>query len=279
MVDETQKTDQDQSPRITYFQYLKEQDIPIFIRVNLSLFEGQVLPFLIEHQFSELSQSEVEEIFINGETPQNGRVLTLCVASQNVSRHIQLLKPTDKYGFESIIPKKGYRVYRYFNVGMMVYSFSAREWDFGCYANFGESENIIAYRSVLNRYLSWSLASLGIIGFWGVPVDEGIVVLSQAQSQGEVVFVDVYNNRLISVDGIRNIQAGICVLRLSTAISGKNVEMKQEELLSFLYQYSSYLDYQGLPIIARQLIQTVSRNSYGLIHPKESFKPRTDLSL
>lgn len=268
-----------EAEKITYFQYFKELDIPVYVRVNLSQFEGQVLPFLVEQKFTELSDSEVEEKFPQGKCPEGGRVLTLCIASHQVSRHIQRLRPTDKYGFESIVPKSGYRVYRYFNVGMMVYSFSVPEWDFGCYSNFGDQENLIAYRSVINRFLSWSMASLGIVGFWGVPVDEGIVVLNQAQANGEVVFVDVYKNRLMTVDGSRSLHGGMCVLRLSTAIRGKNIEMKGEELLSFLFQYCTYLDYKGLPVIVRQLIQAVAKNSYGLIHPEESFKPRTDLSL
>jgi hypothetical protein len=265
--------------KITYFQYFKGLDIPVYIKVDLSEYSGQLLPFLLEQKFSELPSSESDIIFSNGVVPDGVRVLSLSIAGHAVSKHIELMRPTDKYGLESIIPKTGYKVYRYSNVGMMVVSFSVNEWDLGCYQNFGEQENLVAYRSMVNRFLSWSLSSLGMVGFWGVPVDEGIVVLSQALSAGEVVFIDVIKDKILSIDGEKKLSNRFCVMRLSKTLRGRNVEMKQEELLSFLVQYCSYLDYQGLPIRVRQMIQLVAKKGYGLLHPYESFKPRTDLSL
>jgi hypothetical protein len=55
--------------------------------------------------------------------------------------------------------------------------------------------------------------------------------------------------------------------------------MKNEELLSFLSAHCSYMDYSGLSVPVRQMIQTLARMTEGLIHPEESFRPKTDLSL
>ena len=55
--------------------------------------------------------------------------------------------------------------------------------------------------------------------------------------------------------------------------------MTNEELLSFMSAHSSYLDYQGLSVPVRQMIQTLAKMTEGLVHPEESFRPRTDLSL
>jgi hypothetical protein len=271
MADENQKT--------TYFQYFKELDLPVYIKVDLSEYSSQLLPFLMEQKFTELTDEESIEMFKDDFIPDGIRVLNLTIPSRGASKHIEMMRPTDKYGCESLIPKTGYKVYRYFGVGMMVTSFTVNEWNLGCYENFGGSENLIAYRSVMNRFLSWSLSSLGMVGFWGVPVDEGMVVLTQAKSTGEVVFVDVMNDKLLTVDGVKKLSNRFCIMRLSETLKGRNVEMKKEELVSFLYQYCSYLDYQGLPIRVRQMIQLVAQKGFGLIHPSESFKPRTDLSL
>ncbi len=270
---------EDGEQKITYFQYFKEIGLPIFVKANLSDFPNHLLPFLLEQKFSELSDSEVESLEKNNGPSFKGRILTFCLASQTVSKHIERVSVTDKYGLESLVPKGGYKVYRYLGMGMMVYSLGAREWELGCYEDFGERENLIAYKSILNRFLSWSLANLGIVGFWGVPVDEGMVVLSQAQSLGEVVFVDVPNHKLLTVDGVRHFKNKFSILRLSRTLKKKNIEMRNEELLSFLFQYCSYFDYQGPPLITRQTIQALSKKAIGLIHPSENFKPRTDLSL
>ncbi|MBT7610225.1 MAG: hypothetical protein HN576_10740 [Bacteriovoracaceae bacterium] len=269
----------EENQKFTYFQYFKELEIPVYIRVDLSEFGPQLLPLMMEQKFTELTEIEKKEAFKDDVVPEGVRVLNLTIASHGVSKHIEMMRPTDKYGLESLIPKTGYKVYRYFGVGMMVTSFTVNEWNLGCYENFGEQDNLIAYRSMMNRFLSWSLSTLGIVGFWAAPVDEGMVVLSQAKSCGEVVFIDAVKDKILTVDGVKKISNKFCIMRLSETLRGKNIEMKKEELVSFLYQYCSYLDYQGLPIRVRQMIQLVAKKGFGLIHPSESFKPRTDLSL
>lgn len=262
-----------------YFQYFKELDLPVYLRVDLGEFNAALPPFLVEQKFEELSSQEVKELDAKFDGNDKARLLTFQVATPIVAKQIHMMRPTDKYGSESIIPKTGYKVYRYASAGMMVYSSASKEWTLGCFPEFGSENEDFSSKSILNRYLSWALSSQGIIAFWGVPVDEGIVVLNQKQSNGEAIYVDVLNKRVISLDGARDLKGSFCVLRLDPNLRNKNIDMKSEQLLSFLTTNVVYFDDRGLPMVQRQMIQAITKMAIGMVHPMESFKPRTDLSL
>lgn len=207
------------------------------------------------------------------------RILHIKEASPIVAKQIQSTMESDRYGAESIIPKDGYRVYRYKETSLMIYSFSAKEWQLGCYKDFGSNQFQFESRMVINRFLSWALVPHGIIGLWGVTVDDGMVAQRPVDSKGEVVFIDVVGLRMIAVDGIKKLRPHFKILRLDPTLKGRNVKMTSEQLLSFLSAYCSYLDSSGLSVPARQIIQALSKMTEGLLHPEESFRPRTDLSL
>jgi hypothetical protein len=84
---------------------------------------------------------------------------------------------------------------------------------------------------------------------------------------------------MISCDGVKKLRPHFKILRLDPSLRGRNIRMTSEELLSFLSSHCSYLDSAGLSIPVRQMIQALSKMTEGLIHPQESFRPRTDLSL
>jgi hypothetical protein len=266
--------------KYTYFQYFKEMNLPVYIRFDLAAFDGLLFSFLTKMRFSEMKESDAEEKVMSMlKKDSRARLLTMEIASLAVSRTIDSVVESDRFGNESIVPKDGYRVYRHKDVALMIYSFGASEWRLGVYADFGNKEGRVAYRTVINRYLSWALAPNGFVGFWGVPVEEGIVVMKARESEGEVVFVDILGRRFISQDGASTMHSRFKILRLDSALKGRNVRMGTEELFSFLTVHTSYFDYQGPSTAVRQMLQALSRMTEGLIHPRESFKPRTDLSL
>jgi hypothetical protein len=266
-------------PNWVCFQYFKEQGYPVYIRYDQNLFSVELKQFLKEFQFTELEAAETEKIEQTVNRLKNSRLLTLEVASPHVVAQIDQFMDTDIYGYESITPKESYKVYRYKGEAVMVYSFVSKFWRIGVFEDFAVESNNVSAKSIINRYLSWALAPLGVVGFWGVPVDEGIVIFKQSESSGEAVFVDVNTFKVLSIDGVRRIRGRFQVLRLDSTLKGRNLTMNREELLSFLTQYCSYFDYVGPSVPVRQMIQALSRLAVGLIHPRESFKPRTDLSL
>ena len=263
----------------TYFQYQKDLNLPIYLSVDLTNFEPSLPDFLGKMKFTKLSDNEESDALAIFKKSNNARVLNMSEASPIVGRQIQATMESDRYGAESIIPKEGYRVYRHKDVGLMVFSFGAKEWSFGCYKDFGSQSYLIPSRMMINRFLSWALAPHGIVGLWGVTIDDGIVAQRPVDSKGEAVFVDVVGLRMISLEGVKKLRPHFKVLRLDPTLHGRNIRMSSEELLSFLSAHCTYLDSSGLSVPIRQVIQALSKLTEGLIHPQESFRPKTDLSL
>jgi hypothetical protein len=265
-----------------YYQYQKELNLPIYIGLDPQSFESGLGDFLVSMKFVKLNDKEEGEALQIIMKNNAARCLNMSEAGPVVSRQIQSTMESDRYGMESVIPKSGYQVYRYKNVGFMVYSFGVKEWEFGCYRDFGSNKEAgqkLAARTVIHRFLSWALVHHGILGLWGVTVDEGMVLQRTTESKGEAVFIDVVGNRILSLDGVKKLGPRFKVLRLDPTLKGRNIRMTNEELLSFMSAHCSYLDYTGLSVPVRQMIQTLARMTEGLIHPEESFRPRTDLSL
>lgn len=262
----------------TYFQFHKDHKLPIYIRFDHSEFNSDLIGFLKKMKFAEVPVADVKKV--EESIDQNGKlkVLTISLASNLVARQIEAVAQTDRYGLESIVAKEGYRVYRYKGNALLVYSLAADEWKLGCFSDFGNAHCFVESKIVINRFVSWAMSSIGMVGLWGVPVDEGIVVLSCNESQGEAVFIDLKNRKIFSQDGVEKFPARFKILRLDRTLKNRNIRMSPEELLSFLSTHTTYLDTSGLSVPVRQMLQSLSRVCDGLIHPKDSFQPRTDLT-
>ena len=197
-----------------------------------------------------------------------------------MARQIDQPQETDQYGKESLIPKEGYKIYRYKNHTMVIYSYVSVEWQMACFSDFGvEEDQNQAYRTIINRYLSWSLAPMGIVGFWGVPVKEGIVVMKQEDSIGEAVYFDINKGLLLSMDGIKKVSPRFKILRLENNLRVKNKMMSKEELMGFLSHHTTFMDNRGITTPVRQMVQVLAQTVQGMIHPKESFNPRSEPSV
>lgn len=263
----------------TYFQYQKELNLPIYLSADLGAFENSFAEFLIKMKFHKLNDKEEAVALAEIKKNNHARILHVSEATPLVSKQIQNSTESDRYGAESIIPKDGYRVYRHKDAALMVYSFGAKEWQLGCYKDFGSHLSTLASRMVINRFLSWALVPHGIVGLWGVTVEDAIVAQRPLDSNGEVIFIDVKGLRMINVDGVKKLGSQFRVLRLDPMLKGRNIKMTNEEFLSFLSTHCSYMDSSGLSVPVRQMIQALAKMTVGLIHPQESFRPRTDLSL
>lgn len=263
----------------TYFQYFKMFNFPVYVRCDLNNFNPDMTKFLLGLQFSEIEEKEVEAVEEVLRTHPHARLLTIQEASPRVARQIDSVIESDRFGAESIVPKPGYKVYRYKETALMVYSTASQNWEMGCFYDFGSQEIENICRAVMTRYLSWALAPLGLVGFWGVPVDEGAVVMRQWEVGSEAIFFDVRKRLFLSIEGNRRVGPRFKILKLDPTLKNRNIRMTSEELLSFLSLHCSFFDFEGLSTPVRQLIQSLTQQVEGMVHPKESFKPRTDLSL
>jgi len=268
-----------ETPNYTYFQYFKGMNLPVYIRLQTSHFNSEVVELLKSLKFDELSSTESETAMENFSQEKFGKLLTIKEASPGVMRQIGLYSESDKFGSESIHPKETYNIYRYRGVGLMIYGHSFKEWEMGCTDDFATSRFELASKIILMRFLSWSLAPLGIIGFWGVPVEEGIVVQKPIEASGEVVFIDVFKRWLYTQDGQKKMKSSFKVLKLDSSLKDRSIKMGPEQFLSFLSAHCSYFSYGAMTVPTRQMIQSLCRTYEGLIYPTESFQPRTNLNL
>lgn len=262
----------------TYYQYQKDLGLPIFVRADLGQFE-QGLPDLLEKMHFNLLSSEEVKSVESSMLLKNSRMLTLSIVTSQIERQLAVVQETDLYGSESMTSNQGHQVYRFKNTALMMFASLAREWKMGIFSHFGNDDDQLQEYSILNRYLGLALAPFGIIGFWGVPVDEGVVVLKQSTSKGEAIYIDALGGNILSIDGNKKMNNKFSILKLSSSVQGMNKRMSVEELFSFLSNYCTYFDSNGHSMAVRQSILKISKHHTGLIYPSASFRPRTDLVL
>lgn len=262
-----------ESGKIVCYQFYNELGLPIFVKFNQDLLGMNLCTFLESNRFKELPETEVKQIDKLVEETENAKLLNIELASPHVGNQIRHFSHTDSYGPESVTPRDGYRIYRFRNEAITIFSHRSKVWQMGVLENFGE--NVHSSRVIINRFLAWALVPFGIISFWGVPVDEGAVILRQSESEGECIYIDVQNYRQMSLDGIKECKGSFQILRLDHALKNRTIGMTKEELLSFLYQFCTYFDHDGLSYPIRQIIHHLSRLAVGQVYPEESFRPRT----
>ena len=263
----------------TYFQYQKNLRLPIYIRVELESFDPYLPTLLEDMNFGSLSEEEAAEVLERVERKVDARLLTLEEASPIAAQKIDFIGDLGKFGEESIVPGYGCRVYRYRSVAMMPYSHRAPLWGLGCFKDFGSEEKIISSRTVINRFLSYALAPMGIIGFWGEFSEEGIALLPQKRCSGKAVFVDVKSENVLSSQGFCRMGPRFKVFRLGSEYLNRDVRMTREALLTCLFSHLTYFDY-GAPVApVHQSVQALAKLVEGIDCSPSNFYSMSNLSL
>ena len=138
------------------------------------------------------------------------------------------------------------------------------------------TENQNALRVILTRFLSFAFAPLGVVGFWGVPIEEGFVVMTPKSSNFESVFIDLKKEKLLTYDGIKNLATDIQILRLDSTLRNEMKKMMKEELVSFLSMNTCHLSYSGIGKELSEAIYELVEISDGVVYPEQNFKPRLE---
>lgn len=246
--------------KYTYYQYAKELALPVYIRLRVAEFDPEIVGFLQVMNFTELGEKESEQAQQNIASNQLAKVLTIDEATPMVAAQIRSNFDNDKYGKESIVQKPGYNVYRYKNMAMIVLSLASNEWLMGAFPEFGHSDKDYESRVVLNRYLSWALAPMGIAGFWGRKVREGIVLARMHEVNAEAVFIDYRNHKILTMHEAYNLRKSEIFIKLDPLHKSGPVKMKTEEVQAFLAIHTSYFGANGMPHALRQVIATLAKN-------------------
>ena len=130
--------------RVTYFQYQKDLDLPVYICIDLNQFTPEVIGLLTQMRFQELSKRESEEAMVKIESDERGRVLLIEEASSAVAKRIDMTSEHNRYGAESLVQGSRHRIYRYKGVALMAYSYQMAQWQLGCFGDFGNKNNTFA---------------------------------------------------------------------------------------------------------------------------------------
>lgn len=266
--------------KYTYFGYNGlESKIPICIKLAESNFESSIKDFFISCGLLEINEKDIDSTLSSIINDQNGRIINVNIVSPVVAKQLYLYDRLDSIGNESISYGRGYNTYRFAKTSLMIFSNTHKEWTLGVFPTFGSEEFFCNSKIVLNRALTFALLPLGIIGFWGVPISEGVVVMSQLKSQGEAVFIDIFNNFIISQDEIKKIPVNFSIIKLDERLYKKNIIMDNSELIGFLDHFCTSFNGKGINGPIYFIILKIIEVCIGLKHPLESFKPRTSLSL
>jgi hypothetical protein len=252
----------------TYYQFQKKLGYPVFVRIEEQKMETRIQELLSSMGFEKLKPEELKGIsFDKNQT----KVLKISEANLRVCKQIDQSHALDNYGPENLTMLGNYDVYRYRNVGMMIFGDGNYFWELGLKPFEGKSNEV---KVMITRFLSWALAPMGIIGFWGVPVDEGAVVMKPKEAKFESFFLDVKKGKMVSLDGVKEIEAGFQILRLDTTLRNTSRRMTKEELLSFLSTNTCYFSYHGIALSMKESLFDLISMVEGHTYPLENFQHR-----
>lgn len=265
----------DNNEKKVYMQFYADLKIPIYIEISQDMITPAIQMLFARSHFSNIDEGKVKEAI---EKNNLARILKFEKIGAKLKNRFFKGNQTHQFGAESVNKYNGHRIYKFQGIGVIVYSPIAKEWRCGILPQFGDDKYAIETNIFLNRFLSFALVQSGFFGIWGVPVEEGIVVQSKVEGQGEAVFINLLDEIVLTVDGHKKIRPNDVFIRLDQTLKGRSVGMKQEELLSFLYQHCTYIDTDGPSVPIRQMLQYAAKYSVGQIFPYENFRPRTELT-
>lgn len=258
-----------------FFCYRPTENLPIFIEICGTDFPVQGLQVMKNIGFEEVKEGPI----IKDISDKDGRLLKIEQASFNVSKKIDSVQELDQYGPENLTPGEGYQVYRYRGMAMMIYSINHPVWSMGYHKRMlADESSVAAFKIILSRFLAWSLAPLGVVGFWGVPVEEGVVIQKQKESLGEAVFFHLEKKKLYSQDGMRDWSADQKFYQLTCSLEQSEKLLSFEQLFTLLSLQCLYFDYRGPSLEVKRRIQRLSVQNQAVFLSSENFQPRQELN-
>lgn len=262
----------------TLLQYGMEANLPIFVKFAPEDFDPQLLNLLLEMKFSLVGKDEHKKAYDLFTSHAMGRILKFVVATPNILRQIESARESDKWGNENIFNSGSVKVYRCKGVAVMVYSIRMKEWEAGGRSDFAKNADQQSVRVMLNRFLAWSMAPLGIVGFWGKAADKNLELVKQAQSGGEAFFIDLMRQKVYSQDGIFTFNHFEQFIKKEKLYKMDKRKASREEAIAFLSMATCWLDPEGMATPIRQMVHKASElwNFIQVSNDQESTQENSD---
>lgn len=255
----------------SYYKFRKDLDYQIYLRFEDFDFESQLVETLELIGFSKVERDDVKKISFY---KNNTRVLKVSKAAARIHRKMDgqgLLKINEQECFQAM---GLYDIYMYKNVAMMVLGEQNPLWELG----IKSTEDSYALRVVFTRFLSMALSSQGVIGFWGVPVEQGFVMLNQGESNSESIFIDIEKGHYMTFEGVQALPNDLEILRLSPTLKDEALRMPKESLYSFLSMKSVLPVRRNKPEKYLQALYELTQVATGVEYPETNFKSRLQAS-
>lgn len=254
----------------SYYKFQKMLDYEVYLRFEDFEFENLFTEVLDVMGFHKIERDSIKDKSFN---PYQTKILKVVKATPRVCRQInQNFFEYNGFGVESLSQMGAYDVYKYKGVGMMVIGTNTLFWELG----IKRTDDHNALRTILTRFVSFALAPKGVVGFWGVSIKEGFVVMNPEASNFEAIYVDLEKEILITYDGIKGIAPDLQILRLDSTLRNEAKKMNREQLLSFLTMNTAHLSYTGTIAAISKTILELTHIADGIIYPENNFKPRLD---
>jgi hypothetical protein len=255
----------------SYYQFQKSNGYQIYLRFEEFDFETQLSDIVKIMGFDKVERKSIKDLSFRS---HQIKILKIAKASSVVAKKISDTNfQSDRFGAESVSRRGAYNIYRYKNTGMMVYSQNNPLWELGIKDPSHHDE----IRIILTRFLSFAFEEQGVIGFWGVPVDQGFVVMNQKNADFESIFIDLNKNIILTYDGVKKIESDLQILRLDDTIFNDIKPITKEALISFLSMNTCHLSYQGLSPTMKSKLFQICNIGKGFIHPAENFSARSNI--
>lgn len=259
---------------ISYYQFYRELDYPIFIKFEDPSIESKLVSTIEVLGFNKIDNKVLKDIKIDKSTT---RVLVVKEATHRVAR--QIVRPhkgLESFGQEDISPYGNYDVYRYINAAIMMMGHNEYFWEMAI-CNIDDKLNEI--KVAFTRYLGLALSSLEIVGFWGKPLKNGFVVTKPKDSNYESFFIDCHKGVLLTSDGIFPLNKNLLITRTDETLNGPAYKMSKESLLSFLCHNTVYFSYLGLDFKVKRAVFEFVKYTHGQVAAKSILETRSSLQM
>ena len=253
-----------------YFKWQPKLGYELYLKLENEEMVNHLEPAMKTIGFEKIEEKDVKSSKVY--SPKESTIVTIKKASHKLNSKICLSNGLfDSFAEESVYSQGLYSIYRFKGAGLLIFAENKFEWELALKYN---SLDLDTFRVMLTRLVSFALAPQGVVGFWGVPVDEGVVIRRAFETKFESVFIDLKREVMVTYDGIKDIECGLQVLRLDHALDRDPIRMRNEELLSFFSSHHTYLSYMGQHPVIKQTLISLVKASEGFVYPEKRFKPR-----
>jgi len=224
------------------YQFRKNAGYPVYLRLKQDDLNSKYAHLFQEMGFTLLNEAEVKKIKLN---EPYLKILSVRKASPSYMQLINSSDILDEFGQESLGLYSNVPSYTFRRVGIMLLPKGKVIWELSINPEISQTDQMVGFRIMLVRFLSLALADQGIISYWGTVKDGTIIMMKQAQSFGEAVFIDMKKKFIFSNGGEMQFSTPLKIIRKDKQAQS-TFHLTREDLIGFLSVSTCLLTFTGI---------------------------------